>query len=366
MIDNGEIIMDMPPHTGNPRNSEGAFINTKDGKILFIYSRFTGDSHSDDASANLAARFSEDKGETWSDEKTIITREEEQALNIMSVSLMRMQNGDIGLFYIIRKEANNARLYLRRSKDEGASWTKPQVCIPPAGYYVVNNDRIVRLSSGRILIPSAFHRNGYDTLRRNPGVRFDSCGEVIFFISDDDGNNWREGTCKCVLPYNAYFRSGLQEPGVIELKNGVLWAWARTDLGCQYEMFSLDMGETWTTAQPSQFTSPCSPLSMKRIPDTGNLLAVWNPIPNYNGRRENSPIQWNCGRTPLTMSISKDDGKTWGNIIDIENEPDYGYCYTAIHFIENSVILAYCSGGPSDGCCLSRLRARKIPLPDPK
>lgn len=359
----GYATLELRPGNGNPRNSEGAFINLSDGRIMFIYSRFTGNSFHDDAHANLAARYSSDSGETWTDEEIIVTREEDNALNIMSVSLLRMKNNDIGLFYAVRKGANDIRLYLRRSADEGRTWSASKLCIPPEGYYVINNDRVVRLSDGRIIIPCAFHRNGYSSERREKGIRFDSRGEAFFFVSDDDGDTWSESSGKCVFPFNNYSKSGLQEPGLIELNNGVLWAWARTDMCYQYEMFSFDRGESWTTPQPSRFTSPCSPLSMKRIPGTsGMLLAVWNPIPEYNGRRQMDTGGWNGGRTPLVAAISKDDGRTWGSLNIIEDEPDHGYCYTAIHFKDNHVLLAYCAGGPEDSCCLSKLRIKKIPL----
>nr|WP_246358875.1 sialidase family protein [Paenibacillus phytorum] len=154
--------------------------------------------------------------------------------------------------------------------------------------------------------------------------------------------------------------SGLQEPGLIELKEDVLWAWARTDLGRQYEMFSADGGETWSTPIPSRFTSPNSSLSMKRIPGSGFLLAVWNPIPNYE-TRVLEKHSW--GRTPMIGAISKDNGQTWEGNFAVEREEDHGgYCYTAIHFTEDSVLLAYCAGEPEDVICLSRLRVRKIPL----
>ena len=358
----GKVVLDLPPVKGNPRNSEGSFINLKDGRIMFVYSKFTGDRFNDDASADLAARYSDDNGETWTDDRIIATREEDQALNIMSVTLMRMANSDIGLFYVIRAGANDARTYLRRSADEGEIWSVPLLCIQPVGYYVVNNDRVVRLSDGRLLIPAAFHRNGYDSGNKNPGIRFDSRGEVIFFISDDDGKTWTEGNCKSVLPFNAYSYSGLQEPGVVELGNGMLWSFARTDMCYQYEMFSFDRGETWTTPQPSRFTSPCSPMSIKRIPETGNLLAVWNPVPNYNGSQQFRKGAWNGGRTPFVLSVSKDDGRTWADMTVLEDDPDHGYCYCAIHFTKDAVLLGYCAGGPEDGCCLSKLRVRKIPL----
>ncbi len=51
-------VLDLPPREGNPRNSEGAFIELRDGRILFVYSQFIGASGSDHAKARLAARFS--------------------------------------------------------------------------------------------------------------------------------------------------------------------------------------------------------------------------------------------------------------------------------------------------------------------
>lgn len=357
----GKVVLDILPEKGNLRNSEGAFITLKDGRIMFIYSKFRADGFYDVASADLEAIFTSDEGEIWTDSRTIVSRTDHKALNIMSVTLMRMMNGDIGLYYLVRAGNNDLRPHLRRSSDEGGTWSAAELCIPPTGYYVVNNDRVVRLSDNRLIIPAAFHRNGTASAE-NPGIQWDSRGEVIFFISDDDGKTWREGDCKSMLPFNAHSVAGLQEPGVIELKNGVLWAFTRTDMGFQYEMFSFNRGETWTAPQPSRFTSPCSPMSMKRIPDTGNLLAVWNPIPYYNGIVQFSKSVDNAGRTPYVLAVSKDDGNTWEEMKIIENEPLHGYCYCAIHFTRDSVLLGYCAGGPEDKSILSKLRIRKIRL----
>jgi hypothetical protein len=57
------IVLDLAPGPGNPRNSEGAFLELKNGRILFVYSRFVGTSFSDEAKARLAARHSTDGGE---------------------------------------------------------------------------------------------------------------------------------------------------------------------------------------------------------------------------------------------------------------------------------------------------------------
>ena len=37
----GKIVLDLAPGENNPRNSEGAFITLKDGRIMLVYSRFS-------------------------------------------------------------------------------------------------------------------------------------------------------------------------------------------------------------------------------------------------------------------------------------------------------------------------------------
>ncbi len=60
-----ETVLKLSPSENNPRNSEGDFVTLKDGRILFVYSRYTGDSSSDHAPAFLAGRYSADGGKTW-------------------------------------------------------------------------------------------------------------------------------------------------------------------------------------------------------------------------------------------------------------------------------------------------------------
>lgn len=355
----GTVVLDLRPSEGNPRNSEGAFLQLQDGRILFVYSRFIGETYDDTARSCIAARHSGDGGDTWTDDRIVAYPEEHNALNIMSVSLLRMKNGDIGLFYLIRYGFHDLRLHLRRSADEGQSWGEARCCLPAPGYYVTNNDRVVRLSCGRLVIPAAYHKMlGENTLEMES---WDRRGIACFFHSDDDGVSWKEATNFCAI-HSPHITSGLQEPGVIELTSGVLWGWARTNAGRQYEMFSVDKGQTWSTAELSQFTSPNSPLSMKRIPDNGHLLAIWNPAPNYITRNVDKGFG---GRTPLIGAVSRDEGKIWENHFSVETEADKGgFCYTAIHFDKDALLLAYCAGGPEDRNCLTRVKIRKMRLAD--
>ena len=116
-----EKFYDLVHGADNPRNSEGSFLLTKDGKIRFIYTRYTGTSWADHASADLAESVSEDGGTTWKDRGVVVARGD--AANIMSVSLLRLQDGSVRLFYLEKRTLPGGCMscipMLRRSDDEG-------------------------------------------------------------------------------------------------------------------------------------------------------------------------------------------------------------------------------------------------------
>lgn len=357
-----EITLGLKHKRNNPRNSEGAFLTLADGRILFAYSRYYGNSWSDVATATISARFSSDAGKTWTQRDRLLV-DNEGGCNVMSPSLLRLQSGGIALFYLRTNNFHDCRLYLRTSDDEGKSWSAPTQCIHAPGYFVVNNDRVIQLKNGRIVIPAAYHR---PKLEADPTAwdAWDPRAITVFYYSDDDGLSWNESRDWWTLPVRS--GSGMQEPGIIELANGALYAWARTDTGKQWETRSRDKGVTWTPPRPSPFYSPNSALSMKRIPATGDLLAIWNdhsprwelPAPVMSqGFTENS--SW--GRTPLAAALSKDEGKSWDSEQLIEDDPRRGFCYTAIHCVEDAVLLAYCCGGVAGGV-LQDLCVRRIAL----
>ncbi|NLX78656.1 MAG: exo-alpha-sialidase [Clostridiales bacterium] len=355
-----EIVAVLNPSENNPRNSEGDFIELKDGRILFAYSRYTGSRSEDDRPCDIACIYSHDGGKSFDMAPRILKKASEHNVeNIMSVSLLRLQNGDLGLFYLIKhKDALTSDYVLCRSADEGETFYSAVSCFSPHNpeYYVVNNNRVLRTKSGRLIVPAALHRRHPKNIIYgiDPAL-------AVFSYSDDDGFTWKSfsGTLACPV-YRS--ETGLQEPGVIELNNGVLYAYFRTDLMCQYESFSLDGGKSWTLPQPSAFTSPVSPLKIAQNPYTGLYYAVWNPIPNYQGRdknlHENTSLSW--GRTPLVIAESE-DGINFSDYCIIEDDPEAGFCYPAIYFTgENSMLLSYCSGDKTCHSCLCRTTIRKL------
>ncbi|MFN0169490.1 MAG: sialidase family protein [Bryobacteraceae bacterium] len=321
----------LPPGPGNPRNTEGDFVPLKDGRLMFIYSKFSADGPADSGAASLVARYSSDGGLTWSkDDKPVVANE--AGMNVMSVSLLRLVSGELALFYMRKNSMLDCRPFLRISKNEGKTWSKPRLTVPDSGYYVLNNDRAYQLKSGRIVLPVALHKNEIAA-----PTKFNSRGMAMCYLSDDKGKTWRRS--RTVLENPDPNPTGLQEPGVVELKDGRLLMFIRTGMGSQYFSYSSDGGDTWSQVAASTLLSPVSPSSIERIPKTGDLLAVWNDHSNVTAEIRNRK------RTPLTVAISRDEGKTWEKAKNLAADPDGWYCYTAIEFVGNRVLLSYNAGG---------------------
>jgi len=345
----GEVALELAPGPGRFRSSEGAFAALHDGTILLAYTKFVG-GYRDDAPAVIVSRISADGGRTWSADDAPVVAGEGKS-NVMSVSLLRLADGRTLLLYLVKDTNRAVRPRVRFSGDDCRSWSDPVDVTSEPGMFIVNNDRVVRLRRGRLVVPAAYR----------PPADADSAGgwvcSATAFLSDDAGRSWRRSrnTVRLDDPRSG---SGLQEPGVVELSDGRLWAWSRTDLACQYGFSSEDAGETWSAARPTGFVSPLSPMSVKRIPSTGHLLALYN---DHSGRFPFDEVE--RGRQPLVSAISRDEGQTWGEHKLVEGDLRRGYHYTAIFFPDDRhVLLGYCAGPKGPGRQLNTLRVRRIPL----
>lgn len=336
------VVLELNPTPSNPRNSEGDFVTLRDGRILFVYTHFDGGAADGDA-AHLVGRYSRDQGVTWDDRDIDIVTREPGMQNIMSVSLLRLRDGSIGLFYLVKRAKDDCRPYLRVSTDEAFSWSEPRAMIPDevGGYHILNNDRVVLLASGRLVAPISLHQP-------KGGKRSDA-GTISCLLSDDMGKTWRGSR-------GSFDKPGLlQEPGVVERRDGSLLMFCRTAQASQYLSESSDGGETWTSPRPSDIVSPQSPASIERIPTTGDLLLVWN-----RNREDGKPGMGR--RTPLNTAISRDEGRTWGDVHVLEDNPHGWYCYTAIHFVSDHVLLAYCAGDRRKNNGLARTQLVRLPI----
>ena len=185
-------------------------------------------------------------------------------MNVMSVSFLRASSGEILFFYLLKNSVSDCRVYLRRSTDEGATWSEGiQVSTMP-GYNILNNARPIQLSGGRILVPVAL----------SPDIEASGICRAFCYISDDEAATWRRGASDV-----GFTDTSAYEPGLVELQDGVVLMIIRTTLGRIYHAYSRDAGETWDGPQESPLISPNSPASIARMPSSGDLLIIWNNNP---------------------------------------------------------------------------------------
>lgn len=346
----GREVLFLHTDKNTPRNGEGTFLRLKNGAIFFVYTKFSGSEWHDNASADIASLTSYDDGETWVEERIVISHDN-ASRNLMCPSLIRMSNGDVGIVFLKKmKDGINAVPWFTRSSDEGMTFSEPFRCIHDyENYYVIENDHAIMLKNGRILVPANYH-----TMKANGVLDYNEHGLKVTFCSDDDGHTWKEIGDRQDIPFSHKSETGLQETMLYETEDGRIRALSRTDMAFQYECFSDDYGESWTTPEPDRFfSSPDSPLLMKRA--CGMTLAVFNPIPNYTTR--DGEKAW--GRTPLICATSDNDGISFDRIYFLEDDPENGYCYPAIFDGGDYALIAYYHSDNTE-IPLNSLKIKKI------
>ena len=297
----------VPVGANNPRNSEAAIVPIEDGSLLLGWTEFYAGSGADHGPARISGKISKDGGRTWGEKYTLV--ENDGGCNVMEVNFLRLRDDRIAIFYCQKNsESKDCRVMMRTSVDQGKTFGDPKQLSESGKYTGLTNGRCIRLRSGRILL-EAWEK-----------------GDSYCYLSDDDGDTWRES--QRVNP------GGSWEPACIELKDGRVLMLTRTGQGGQFQSFSKDGGETWSEPKLSQLTGTAAPVSISRVPTSGDLLAIWN---NNLGK----VASHNRNRNPLTAAISTDEGKTWKMFRNIEDAPNDAWAYPAVTWVKGEALLTY-------------------------
>ena len=354
-----DIRMVLSPATEErKRQTEASMLAFPDGRLLVAYSDFYTAEGADEGPAQIAGRWSRDEGLSWGE--PFVLQENIGKLNCMSASLLQLpaglpRAGSSGLpraesrgrilLAFGRKDAQPTLLHamVKYSDDQGKTWSPPKDITRGDRYWCITNDRLIRLSGGRILYP----------LESGGGER-----ESCVWYSDDDGGSWRMSTGNVSAPAGLYYA----EPTVVELKDGRVAMYIRTTSGNIHIALSEDRGENWRLhkgappdmaghpdAGPNAAYSPCM---VKRVPSTGDLLLVWNN---------------NRVRTPLTAAISGDEGETWRHFRNLEEmdgwPPKLTHTYPSVTIFKDNVHLTYWEAQKfSQTKFLMHLKYRRLPI----
>ncbi len=356
----GREVLFMSANNVSRRKGEGDFIRLKDGTIMHAYSEYLGaDAFDDHHYSRVVAIFSHDEGETWGEHTSLIETEKEY-MNTMSVSLLRFKNGDIGLFYCKKymneKGAIKVRIFVSRSKDECKTFGEPYM-ISEGEYMYSANSRAILTKAGRVILAVNCHKS-------EDGINVAFASDSRFYLSDDDGYTFYDSGNIILGPYNNA-GAGLQETGIVEIENGRILAYARTTFGCQYIYHSDDGGLTWTEPKANSiFFSPGAPMLIRHV-CKNKTLAVFNPIPNYPGRKDDQH-EWSR-RTPMIGMICDGEGENLLNGKNIplvfEDDDWNSYCYPAIISGDDYFLIAYYHSNNTK-LTLNSLKMIKVELKD--
>lgn len=371
----GKQVLFLNTSVGNLRNGEGTMLRLTDGRIMFAYTKYFGADWQDHCSADIAACYSEDEGESWT-EPEIIIRKPLDAENIMSPSLMRLPDGGVGIIYL-RKDMQDDMGYtcmpvFSRSDDEGRTWENATPCGLPLGYYCAINDGALVTKDGKIMLAVSYHGPRYDVWKKMKNPPKNCPAEIHFTVSEDSGKTWHEQLKVLKSPYEMD-EVGLSEPGIYEHDNGDLWVYMRTGLGHQYQSIYTKKENSWTPVEVNvRFTTPDAPMRVKRVGDY--VVAVYNPIA-YNCLREEREIWENPKRTPIVVSLSKDDGRSFnyrnaritgpctGEMVNntylLEDDMKESYCYPSILEVRDGFLVSYYHSNGT-GICLNSSKMVKV------
>jgi Tol biopolymer transport system component len=312
-----------PPQTESPtivtaaqsskdytRKSEGDVIELEEGRLLLVYMEFSGDG-SDFAKTRLVAQESSDGGLTWQGHR-VITETARGDMNVYSPNLIRAQDGGILLIFM-RQHGHDARTcYVWKSNDEGISFSPLSEFFPKQDFSLCNAT-IKRLDSGRLLLPASPPVAGQPTAT--------GPYSAVVLYSDDDGQSWQVSRSRITLP-----KRGAMEPHVEQAADGRVLMVMRNQLGKLYFSQSNDEGVSWSDPFASDLDTPESCPEITRIPGSQDLLMVWNNTFDADFRSHYGK------RSPLAAAISKDHGRSWQSIRDIETDPTRAFSNPGCRF----------------------------------
>jgi len=325
---------------GYVRNGVGTTVRLKDGRLLHLVTRHRprrGVSP-DHWPADIAAMTSADEGRSWTRPRPLFRGPGPSAVQ---PGLARLANGELGVAYSRIDGPASARAVFRRSADEGRTWSEEIPLSPTGGYWTSAHDRLLRLSSGRLVIP----------LHMKLVVRPERMATRVAW-SDDNGRSWRLSpqvlTVEAMIPayrarpvVAAQAGPGFWEASIAERADGSLLMLGRTYAGSLHAATSADGGVSWTEPVPTSLVTGASPGRLERLPGSeGRLLVVWNrccldPASALLGRR-----------LTLSAAVSSDGGATWEVVRDLEAIAPRGRVdYPAILVSDGWVLVAYKVGG---------------------
>lgn len=214
--------------------------------------------------------------------------------------LFRAPGGETHLFFKVGDTIPGWETWRMISMDGGGSWSKPEPLVTGdrGGRGPAKNKPIV-LHDGTWLAPGSVERAG--------------CWDVFVDRSEDRGGTWNASEL-IALDRARHLGAGVIQPTLWESAPGRVHMLMRSTCGWVCRSDSADGGRAWSPIYQTDLPNNNSGLDLARLPD-GTLALAYNPVSG----------DW-APRTPLSVSLSFDNGLTWPCRVDLETEAgEYSY-----------------------------------------
>lgn len=253
-------------------------------------------------------------GERWSVPRKIVDARDEAHWNPV---LFNSKDGLVHLFFKIGEKPENWRTYHMLSND-GKHWSNPKLLVrgksAADGRGPVRSKPII-LPDGAWLAPASKEVVLSRTLAQvfsyeRPDVVWDAFTDR----SEDKGSTWHR-SANIPLDRDTLGKyGGVIQPTLWNKSNGSVGMFLRTTYGYVFESESEDGGRTWAQAKQTVLPNNNSGIDVLKL-SSGLLVMAMNPVKG----------NW-ASRSPLSIVLSADDGKTWPGIAHIEtNAGSFSY-----------------------------------------
>lgn len=212
-------------------------------------------------------------------------------------------DGVLHLWFKTGPEISHWRTFTQTSTDGGANWSAARELVSgddSGGRGPVKNKPIC-LSDGAWLAGASSEQGSW---------------EAFVDRSEDDGRTWTRS--KNFDRTALGEKHGCIQPTLWESEPGVVHALVRSSCGFLPRTDSFDGGRTWCPLYDSGLPNNNSGVDVAKLPD-GTLALACNPV----------SADWGA-RSPLRISLSSDNGKTWPDFLDLEVEPGGEFSYPAL------------------------------------
>ena len=243
------------------------------------------------------------------------------------------ENGQIILYYKVGHRISQWYTCFMTSED-GYFWSSPRPLVEGdrGGRGPVRN-KVIKLKDGTWLAPASIEGKSWDAfvdISRDQGKTWIKSAMVPIVHQEPERRGKEAGSdpASSLDSQYVFHGKGVIQPTLWESDPGAVHMLLRSTEGRIFRSDSADSGKTWCPAYPTVLPNNNSGIDVVKLSD-GRLILAYNPVGRNRGPR-----------TPLILSMSRDNGITWKQVWTLEEE-EGEYSYPAIIADEDEILVTY-------------------------